>query len=247
MAQLNFDSTNVAPAVAPEAIPSGWYKAYMSASEMKPTKDGNGAFLSVEYTIMEGQYAGMKQFDRMNLQNANPVAVEIGYKQLSAVCHAVGVIQVADSSQLHNRPLMIKVALRPAGLGADGKMYDASNEVKGVKAFNPNEAVQAAPAMAPAAIPPAAPAAAGWTPPAAAAPAQPAPAWTPPPVAATPAPVAQPAPAPVAAPVADAPAGGLPPWAAAPAPAPVAEVPPPVAAPMAAPVSATPPWATPAA
>lgn len=242
MAQLNFDSTNVAPAVAPEAIPSGWYKAYMSASEMKPTKSGDGAFLSVEYTLMEGQYAGTKQFDRMNLQNANPAAVEIGYKQLSAVCHAVGVIQVADSSQLHNRPLMIKVALRPAGLGNDGKMYDASNEVKGVKAFDPNAAVQTPPAMTPAAIPAAvpaaAPASANWTPPQTMT-AQPAP-------APTPAPVAQPAQsAPIAAPEA-APVAGMPPWAAVPAPA-VGVAPIPVVQATPAPVSATPPWATPAA
>jgi hypothetical protein len=135
MATLNFDSTNVAPAVAPEAIPAGWYPVYMSASEMKPTTKNDGFYLSTEFTIMDGPYAKHKLFDRMNLQNANPVAVDIAYKTLSAICHAVGVIQVADSAQLHNRPLMAKVSLRAASLGADGKQYDASNEIKGYKAY----------------------------------------------------------------------------------------------------------------
>lgn len=144
MALLNFDSTNVAPAEAPEAIPAGWYTAHMTASEMKPTKDNGGAYLECEYTILApAEYAGRKQYDRINLQNANPVAVEIGYKQLSAICHATGVIQVQDSSQLHGRPLAIKVAQRPPGVGADGVQRDATNEIKGYKAATGN--VQQAP------------------------------------------------------------------------------------------------------
>jgi hypothetical protein len=133
MAQLNFDARTVAPAEAPEAIPAGWYNARVTNSEMKPTSDGSGAYLQLELTILDGEFANRKLFDRINLQNKNPVATEIGYRQLSAVCHATGVIQVQDSQQLHGIPLKVKVSLRPAGPGADGKHYDASNEVKGYK------------------------------------------------------------------------------------------------------------------
>lgn len=134
MSSLNFNAANVAPAEAPEAIPAGWYIAQMVESEMKPTSNGQGAYLATVYQVLEGKYKGAKLFDRINLQNSNPTAVEIGYRQLSAICHAVGVIQVEDSAQLHNRPLGVKVSLRAAGPGADGKYYDASNEVKGYKA-----------------------------------------------------------------------------------------------------------------
>lgn len=136
MAQLNFNAATVAPAEAPEAIPAGWYNARVTASEMKPTSDGSGAFLQLEMTILDGEYANRKLFDRINLQNKNPVAVEIGYRQLSAVCHATGVIQVQDSQQLHGIPMKVKVSLRPAGPGADGKYYEASNEIKGYKNIN---------------------------------------------------------------------------------------------------------------
>lgn len=225
MAQLNFDASQVAPSEALEAIPAGWYNAQMTASEMKPTADGTGAYLQAEFTVLSGDYAGRKLFDRINLQNKNPVAVEIGYKTLSAICHAVGVIQVQDSQQLHGRPLQLKVSLRAAGPGADGKYYEASNEVKGYKAADAGAPVAGAPAggapawanqQAPAApqqpqyAPPVqqqAPAAQPWQQPAQ----QPAPVqqaapqpWAPP---------AQQAPAPAAAPT--------PPWQAAPQQAPV--------------------------
>lgn len=181
MAQLNFDASQVAPSEALEAIPAGWYNAQMTASEMKPTSDGTGAYLQAEFTVLSGDYAGRKLFDRINLQNKNPVAVEIGYKTLSAICHAVGVIQVQDSQQLHGRPLQLKVSLRAAGPGADGKHYEASNEVKGYKGMDgagvpmagapaggaPSWAPQApAQQAAPQYAPPAAPAPQQWAPPA---------------------------------------------------------------------------------
>jgi len=221
-AQLNFDASTVAPSAALDPIPAGWYNVHITDSEAKPTGAGTGFYLELEMEVLDGAYAGRKVFDRLNLHNPNPVATEIAYKTLSAICHATGVIQVADSAQLHNRPLQCKVSLRAAGPGKDGQHYEASNEVKGYKGIG-----QAAPTAAPVApiakaSPVAAPApAAAWTPPAA--PVAPeAPTWTPPA-----APTAAPAPAPAA-----------PPWAgaqAAPAAAPVAPAPAPAA-------PATPPW-----
>jgi len=239
MAQLNFNAATVQPAAALDPIPSGWYNAQIVGSEMKPTSAGDGAFLALEIQVMDGPYAGRKVYDRLNLQNKNPVAVEIAYKQLSAICHAVNVIQVQDSQQLHGRPLQVKVSLRPASTGEDGKSYDANNEVKGYKAIENGGA--AMPAGAPQGGAPA------WAAqPTAAAPApqqqwqpqpQPQPA-TPPAWGQPPAPQAQPqwqspvqqAPAPQ--PTAAAP---TPPWAGQPAAQPQ-----PAPAPQAGP---TPPWA----
>lgn len=191
MALLNFDASQVAPATALDPVPAGWYTAMIVESEMKPTADGTGYYLETVNAIVEPvEYAGRKVYDRINLQNKNPVAVEIGYKTLSAICHAVGIIQVQDSQQLHNRPFAIKVSIRPAGPGADGKNYEASNDVKGYKASS--ERTNTAPAQ----VAPTPPAAPQWAPPAQAqvAPPQqqaPAPQWTPPP--AQPAPQAAPA------------------------------------------------------
>jgi len=248
MAQLNFDASQVAPSEALEAIPAGWYNAQMTASAMKPTADGTGAYLQAEFTVLSGDYAGRKLFDRFNLQNKNPVAVEIGYKTLSAICHAVGVLQVQDSQQLHGRPLQLKVSLRAAGPGSDGKHYEASNEVKGYKGMDGAGVPMAG---APAGGAP------SWAPQAPAQ--QAAPQYAPPPVAAPQpwAPPAQPAAAAPQAPQAPAPQQWAPPaQQAAPAPLQAAPTPPwqgqpaaqapAVGQPIAQGNAPVPPWAQPA-
>jgi hypothetical protein len=182
MAQLGFDARGVDPNLRPDPIPAGWYKAMMDESEMKPTKNGDGAYLACRFVILEGQYQGRKVFTNLNLRNANAQAQEIAFKQLSAIAHAVNILQVGDSSQLHNIPMQIKLKIRKDESG----QYEDQNEIVNWK--NVNEAVGAAPpaggaggapkfgAPPPASVPPAG---AGWSPP--------------------PAPVSAPPPAPVAA------------------------------------------------
>ena len=145
MAILNFDANTVAPdAGGFEALPAGWYKVMMEASEMKPTKtnaaDGS-CYLECKYKILDGAHAGKSVFGRMNLRNSNAQAQEIAYKQLSAICHATGVLQVQDSSQLHNIPLQIKLKLREARKEHDAqgnviKEYEASNDITAYKNIN---------------------------------------------------------------------------------------------------------------
>lgn len=241
MAQLNFDATQVAPDTGGgDPVPAGWYNVMIDESEMKPTKTEGGLRLSLRFTILDGQYANRKVFTGLNLKNANPVAQEIAYKQLSAICHAVGIMQVQDSQQLHGRPLKIKVKVR----AASGD-YEASNDITSYK--NINEQVDGPVAGA-------APAGAPWATAPAAAPQQPA--WAPQPAAAPVAPAQQFAPqqqAPAQAAPAWQPPAAQQPWAqpaaqqpaAAPAPqfaqqpqAPAAQ-PAPAAAPQ---PGATPPW-----
>lgn len=133
MALLNFNAANVEPSEAFAPIPADWYVAQITKSEMKPTKDGTGAFLELELTVIAGDHAKRKVFDRIHLENKNPVAVDIAMKTLSAICHAVNVIQVADSQQLHGLPLQVKVSVKPART-ENGTTYEPSNEVKGYKA-----------------------------------------------------------------------------------------------------------------
>ena len=125
-AVLNFDASTVAPDTgAQDALPAGWYDAMMESSEMKPTKDTTGAYLECKFNVLAPAHsAGKKIYARLNLRNANPTAQEIGYKQLSAICHATRVLQIADSAQLHNIQLNLKLKLRKP----DGD-YDASNEL----------------------------------------------------------------------------------------------------------------------
>jgi len=143
MAQLNFDATQVDPGQSFEPIPAGWYNMMIVESEMKPTRDGNGAYLQLTLKVVDGQHAGHQVFDRLNLQNQNPVAAEIAYKRLSAYCHATGVIQVQDSQQLHGIPFKARVSVRTDSTG----QYEPSNEVKAVKHINGDTGTTAAPAQ----------------------------------------------------------------------------------------------------
>lgn len=126
MATLNFNANEVPPAEALEAVPAGKYNAVIIESEVKPTKSGNGHFLELTFEIIEGELKGRKVWARLNLDNPSPQAVQIAKGELSAICHAVGVMHPMDSAELHNLPLEISVKCR--------KREDSdelSNEIKG--------------------------------------------------------------------------------------------------------------------
>lgn len=120
-----FNAEEVEPQGDFEPIPAGWYTCMITDSEMKPTKNGAGEYLQLRLDVIDGQYEGRVLFDRLNLKNENQTAVEIAQRQLSAICRAVGVMQPQDSADLHDKPLSVKVAIRPASNG-----YEASNDIK---------------------------------------------------------------------------------------------------------------------
>ena len=142
-----FDASTVEPSSSYDVLPPGKYLAQIVASEMRVTKDGNGQYLYLEIDILDGQYAGRKLFDRLNLVNANPDTVQIAQRTLSAICRAVGKMQVSNSEQLHLLPLIADVRVRPPK-----GMYGESNSIR----YLPRNAP---PAAAPTLAVPAAPAA----------------------------------------------------------------------------------------
>jgi hypothetical protein len=109
MAYLNFDASQVEPSVAYEAIPADKYLVEITASEMKPTKSGNGTLLQLEYTVIEGEYKNRKIWDRLCIKHTNQQTVKIAMANLSAICHAVGVIKPQDSAELHHIPFHVTV------------------------------------------------------------------------------------------------------------------------------------------
>jgi hypothetical protein len=114
MSTLDFDATKVEPMNDFSPIPTGEYTAVITASDMKDTKSGSGKYLQLTYQIVDGEYKNRLIFENINLINSNEVAVQIAQKTLSSICHAVGVLHPRDSNELHDKPLMIKVGIRPA-------------------------------------------------------------------------------------------------------------------------------------
>ena len=143
MALLNFNANEVEPNAPFEVIPAGKYNAVIVESEMKATRAGTGRYLKLVFEITDGEYAGRKLFASINLENPNQDAVRIGRAELSAVCHAVNVLDLQDTVQLHNLPMVISVRVKK---NQDG---EPTNEVRGYEAA----AIVRTPAAPPAAQP----------------------------------------------------------------------------------------------
>ena len=205
MAQLlnPFDATQWNPAQSSGQLPIGNKQvAQIIASEVKANSANDGGFLELILEILDGPNVGSTGAYRLNLYNQSQKAKEIAHRQMSALCHVVGIFNVSDTTALHNKPFRIDVGYQKGQDPATNPEANGYTEVKKLYDINGNE-----PGKAPAAQQTAPPV------------------QTAPPIQ-QPAPVAAPAPAPWAGGQA-APAGtGAPPWgqpaatqpAAAPAP-----------------------------
>ena len=123
MLEKTYDAASVEPNAPLEALPPGDYRVQILQSEMRVTKAGTGQILWLDMEVLEGPLKGRHLYDQLNLINPNPTAEEIAQRTLSAICHAVGKLQVADSEELHFQPLLVRVAVKPNGY----------NEVMGYK------------------------------------------------------------------------------------------------------------------
>ena len=109
----SFDASGIEPAAGYDVLPAGKYVAQIIESEMRVTSNGMGQCLWRMLDILEGPYKGRKVFDQLNLVNQNTTTVEIAQRALSAICHATGKLQVADSEELHLIPMTIQVTVKP--------------------------------------------------------------------------------------------------------------------------------------
>lgn len=128
MAAINFNAETVDPNQVYDALPAGDYPVIISSADIRQTKSGTGQYLEITLDIQSSDLMGRKLFDRLNLWNPNPKTVEIAQRQLSAICHATGVMQLEDTDQLIHRPLIASVKVK------DDPGYGLRNEIKGYKA-----------------------------------------------------------------------------------------------------------------
>lgn len=130
-----FDASKVDPEQGMSNLPIGRHKVIIESSEVKPTKDGSNGKVQFNIAIIEGDSQGATGAYNLNLYHSNPQVVQIAEKQLSALCHVTGVMNLADTQQLHNIPFYIEVAKQTKGEGAE-KGY---TEIKKVFDANGNE------------------------------------------------------------------------------------------------------------
>jgi len=144
-----FNCGEVDPAQAFEALPAGWYTAIVDESAVKAAKSNTPTtpafYMKVRFSVMSPeQFKGRKVFANITLRNPNSQAEKIGIRELSALGHAAGVMNIKDSSDILNKVVQIKATVK----NSDG--FGVQNEVKGYKAPE-NAANTGQPAAAPAA------------------------------------------------------------------------------------------------
>jgi hypothetical protein len=153
-----FNANDTPPADNFEPLPPGWYTAHITDSEEKETKAGTGSYLQLVIEILEGPFKGRLLWDRLNLNNPNGTAVEIAKRTLSAICLAVNVAAPRDSSELHYKPLAVRVKQKQF----NGEL---SNEVKGYRSIAANDSAPPSSGTSPTPTKPAAAPAAAKKPP----------------------------------------------------------------------------------
>ena len=116
-------------------LPNGIYKLEIEASDVVPTKAGDGTILKTTMVVVEPEdYKGRKLFGNYNLENKNPDAQRIGLNQFASLCRAIEADSVTDSEDLHFHTFTVKI-----GLGKPSKdgQYPARAEIK--RYFFPDE------------------------------------------------------------------------------------------------------------
>ena len=148
MAQLlqAFNAQQFDPTQGGGSLPVGRHPVIIESSEVKANKANDGGYLQLNLKLIDGPQMGTTGAYRLNLYHSNPQTAEIAHRQLSAICHVIGVFNVQDSQQLHNIPFIIEVGLQK-GEEAAQKGY---TEVKKVFDINGNEPGKAGQGAAPA-------------------------------------------------------------------------------------------------
>lgn len=163
---FNFDATQVKPQESFDPVPDAWYNLRIVESEVKPTKRNDGAYVEFVIEVVDGEHASRKIWDRINKWAGTDFATgaedpakaqtrEIANRQLSAYCHATGVLNPQGESwsallrQLHGIPFKGKVAIRK------DEGFEPSNVIKAVKHIQDGAPVTSAASPFPAAPVPA--------------------------------------------------------------------------------------------
>ena len=131
MAQFNFDTNNAPKRESNyELLPAGFYTAQVIESEIVPLQSGQGQALKLTFEVLQDGYRSRKVWARLNIQHSgSPESERIANEQLRELCESVGVVRMSDTTELHNKPVQIRVKIREDKTGK----YEPQNDVIGYK------------------------------------------------------------------------------------------------------------------
>ncbi len=139
-----FDASQVDPSSSFDPLPKGKYLVIITDSEIKETKNRDGQYLQLVHEVVDGQFKGRKLWSRLNIVNRNKTAEDIAHRTLSSLCHAAGVMNLQDSAQLHNIPVVADVKLSKEGDQNDITSYASANGQQQAGGYQPGKPPAAA-------------------------------------------------------------------------------------------------------
>jgi len=107
-----FNARVVDPATGGTNFPVGRHPVMIESGERRGVKDKpNSGMLVFHLVVLDGPAKGMKGEYRLNIWNESTQAAEIAAKQLSAICHVVGVYDLESpvAAELNGKPFIIIV------------------------------------------------------------------------------------------------------------------------------------------
>lgn len=126
MAKIGFNLADAPADSTNEPLPAGKYDVVVDDAELVPTKAGTGQMVRMAMTVTGPTHRGRKIWDRLNIDNPNPKAVEIAQRRLAQIAKALGKAGIDDTDELVGVKLKVTVKVREASGG-----YEASNDVSG--------------------------------------------------------------------------------------------------------------------
>jgi hypothetical protein len=127
-----FNPNSVEPRKNFGVMPPGEYPVLIETAEYKQTSKGDGHLVALTLVVLDGQYAGRKIFDNINIDNPNPQTVGIALETFGELGRAIGVEAIKDTDQLLNQIVIVKAVVKK------DNVYGEKNAV--AKYMSPNEA-----------------------------------------------------------------------------------------------------------
>jgi hypothetical protein len=142
MVQINFDANNVEPAGSFAPLPEGEYLVKAEECELKTSK-ADSKYLKFKFVVCQGEYEKRTIYHNINKWHTNEIARKIAEGELSAICHATGVMTPRDTAELLGIPLVVRVIIERDKNG----QYPDKNVIKAFKSRKANtpKAVKAVP------------------------------------------------------------------------------------------------------
>jgi hypothetical protein len=140
--QLNFDATQFDPRQSEGGVclPLADYPMEITnIAQVAKKDDPNKGYLEISLTVLDGQYKGQVQKDRLNVYGQDDTTTRIGYQRLSAYAHIAGKVKLPNAGMLLGTKLI-------ATCGPQNPPNEKYSEVKMVKDIAGNPPVLGQPA-----------------------------------------------------------------------------------------------------